>query len=157
MAVLHAEPKKLMSFGTLISSGDQILTELDISAFRGKGRFELDGESFTIEPEGFFRTNAVLHKGSSVIARATQPSFFRRRFEISSAGHRLVLESEGFMGREYVLLLGSQEIGRIQREGFTGRKLHLEFPDDMPSFLQVFVAFLVLSQVRREAAAASGS
>jgi hypothetical protein len=69
----------------------------------------------------------------------------------------LVLESRSWTGREYVLLLGSQEVGRIQREGFSGRKLLLEFPDDMPLFLQLFLVYVVASQARRErAAAASG-
>jgi hypothetical protein len=54
-------------------------------------------------------------------------------------------------------LLGSQEVGGIRREGFTGRRLLLEFPDDVPLFLQVFLAYVVASQARRErAAAASG-
>lgn len=160
MTVLRAEPLGWASFGVRnlsILSGDEELTQLKISPFKGKGSFDLNGEAFTIEPEGFFRSNAVMKKGNSVIARARKSSILRRRFEISSAGHQLVLESRSWTGREYVLLLGSQEVGRIQREGFSGRKLLLEFPDDMPLFLQLFLVYVVASQARRErAAAASG-
>lgn len=155
MAVLYAEPLGWTSFGVRILSGDEELTQLMVSAFKRKGSFELDGEAFTIEPEGFFRSNAVLKKGSSTLAKVTKPSFLRRRFEISSAGHRLVLESRGWTGREYVLLLGSQEVGRVKREGLSGRKLLLEFPDDVPMFLQVLLAYVVVSQAKREAAAAA--
>jgi len=160
VAVLRAEPLGWASFGIRnlsILSGDEELTQLKISAFKRKGSFDLDGEAFTIEPVGFLRVNAVLKQGAAVIARVRKTSILRRRFEISSAGHRLVLESRSWTGREYVLLLGSQEVGGIQREGFTGRKLLLEFPDDVPRFLQVFLAYVVASQARRErAAAASG-
>ncbi len=155
MAVLRADPLGWASFGVRILSADQELTQLKISAFKGRGSFDLNGEAFTIEPEGFFRSNAVLKQGSSVIARARKSSILRRRFEISSAGHRLVLESRGWIGREYVLLLGGREVGRIKREGFSGRKLLLEFPDDAPLFLQVFRAYVVASQAKREAAAAA--
>jgi hypothetical protein len=158
VAVLHAEPLGWHSSGVRILSGSEELTRLAISAFRRKGSFDLDGETFAIEPEGFFRSNAVLKKGSSVIARVQKPSLLRRRFEISSAGHRLVLESRGWTGREYGLLLGSSEVGLIKREGFGGKKLTLEFPDDVPMFLQVFLAYVVVSQAKRErAAAAAGS
>jgi hypothetical protein len=155
VAILHAEPLGWASFGVRILSGDEELTQLMISTFKGKGSFDLDGEAFTVEPEGFFRSNAVLKKGSSTIAKVRKPSILRRRFEISSAGHRLVLESRGWAGREYVLLLGSQEVGRVKREGFVGRKILLEFPDDVPLFLQVLLAYVVVSQAKREAAAAA--
>ena len=155
MAVLHAEPLGWASSGVRILSGGQELTQLTISAFKGKGSFDLNGEAFAIQPEGFFRSNAVLKKGGSTLARVRKPSILRRRFEISSAGHRLVLESRGWRGREYVLLLGSQEVGSVKREGLTGRKLLLEFPDDVPHFLQVLVAYVVVSQAKREAAAAT--
>lgn len=122
---------------------------------RVRGGFDLGGETFTVEPEGFFRSHAILKKGGSTLARVRKPSLLRRRFEISSAGHRLVLENRGWRGREYVLLLGTQEVGRVKREGFSGRKLLLEFPDDVPDFLQVLLAYVVVSQAKREAAAAA--
>ena len=131
--------------------------EGDVVVFAKYGGVEikLDGDEFTIEPMGFFRNGAELRKGGSVIGRAEKPSFFRRKFQVSSAGHRLVLESRGWRGRKYVLLLGKQEVGWIEREGLTGKKMELDFPDDMPLFLQVFLAYLVARQAKREAAAAA--
>ena len=157
MAVLFAEPLSWASFGARILDGETELTELRITAFRGKGSFELEGEEFVIQPEGFFQSRAILKKGNSVIARVEKPSILRRRFEISSAGHHLRLESKGFMGREYTLFLGSQEVGTVKREGFVGKKLRLDFPDEVPLVVQVLIAYVVLTQARREAAAAAGS
>ena len=157
MAVLQAEPTSWASFGARILDGERQLTELRITAFKGRGSFELDGDLFEIQPHGFIGSNATLKKGGSVIARVTKPSFLKRRFEISSAGHHLRLESTGWLGKDYLLYLGSQEVGRIRREGFTGRKLRLEFPDEVPVFVQVLLAYVVLSQAKREAAAAAGS
>ena len=155
MAVLHAKPRGWASFGASILAGEEEVTDLEISTFKGRGRFHLEGEEFTVDPEGFFRSNAILKRGSMVMARARKTSLFRRRFEISSAGHRLVLEGRGWTGREYALLLGAQEVGKIRREGLAGRTLLLDFPDEVPLFLQIFLAFIVLSQAKREAAAAA--
>lgn len=157
MALLYAEPLKWYSSGVRISTSDQDLTALEITAFRSRGSFQLEGEGFTVEPEGFFQTAAVLKKGAAILARAQKPSIFRRRFEITSAGHRMVLECRRWTGRDYVLLLGSREVGRIQRVGFAGRRLRMEFPDDVPLFILVFLTYLVAVQARREAAAAAGS
>jgi hypothetical protein len=155
VAILRAEPLGWAFLGIRVLSGEEELTRLQISAFRTKGSFQLDGDAFTIEPMGFFKSDAVLKKGSSIIAKSRKGAALRRRFEISSAGHHLTLESRSWAGREYVLLLGKNEVGQVKREGFAGRKMHLEFPDDMPVFLQVFLAYIVISQARREAAAAA--
>jgi hypothetical protein len=69
---------------------------------------------------------------------------------------RLRLESQKWTGREYKLLLGNQEVGSVKREGFAGRRVMMDFPDDVPVVLQVFLAFIVISQARREAAASGG-
>jgi hypothetical protein len=156
VAVLHAEPLGLFSFGTRIRAGDQEVAQLKISFFRSSASFTLEGEVFDIEPMGFFGSNVVLKKGSSAIARVTKPNFLRRRFEVASAGHRFVLESLSWTGREYRLLLGTQPIGKIKREGFAGRRMALDFPEEVPLFLQVLLAYVVLAQAKRERAARSG-
>jgi hypothetical protein len=155
VAVLHAEPLGAISSGYRILSAGEEITQLQISLFRGKGSFTLQEGEFTVEPLGFFRSDAVLKKGSSVIAKSKKSGALRRRFDISSAGHRLALESQKWTGREYQLLLGNRSVGTVKREGFAGRRVIMDFPDDVPIVLQVFLAFIVISQARREAAAAS--
>jgi hypothetical protein len=157
VATLRAEPLSWLSFGVRILSGEEEITQLSISAFRTKGSFVLDGDEFTVDPSGFFGSDATLRKGASIIAKAKKAGAFKRTWEISSAGHRLKLESRSLTGKEYALLLGAHEVGRVKREGFTGRRTMMEFPDDVPVFLQVFLAYIVISQARREAAAAAGS
>jgi hypothetical protein len=157
--MLRTEPKGWGSWSARIygedGPGDALLTELRISLLRNRGRFVLEGEEFTIEPEGFLGSGALLKKGSTVIARARKASIFRRRFHITSAGHGLELVSRSPWGREYALLLGRQEVGSVRRAGFGGRKMTLDFPEEVPQFLQIFLAYLVLCQAKREAAAAS--
>jgi hypothetical protein len=132
------------------------LTQLKITAFKSRGTFTLEGDDFTIEPKGFFQSSAVLKKGTTIVAKAEKPSFLKRRFEITSAGHRLVLESQGWMGKHYNLLLGARKVGAIQRLGFAGRRYELDFPEDVPLVLQVFLTYLVAAQAKRENAAAAG-
>lgn len=157
MAVLRSEPLGWAGSGARIFSGDSEITELKITAFKSRGSFSLDGENYEVEPKGFFQTSAELKKGSTVIARVVKPSVFKRRFEISSAGHKIVLESRGWRARKYVLLLGSQEVGSIRKEGMSSRRLHLEFPDEVPQVIQILLAYLVITQAKREAAAAAGA
>lgn len=156
MAILKAEPTGWASWNALITSEDGPITELRISAWKGRGSFQLDGQDFTIEPIGFWLHNAVLQRGGTVIARAQKPALMRRFWVISSAGHRLEMESTSWTGREYVLRLADREVGRITREGMTGRKISLDFPNEVPEVIQVFLTYICLSQAKREAAAASG-
>ncbi|MFC1574881.1 hypothetical protein ACFL3Z_02255 [Gemmatimonadota bacterium] len=155
MAVLVAETTGWGSWTSRITQDGEDLTELRISTFRTKGSFELEGETYSVEPEGFWGHHAVLQKGATVIARAEKASLTRRRFNITSAGHQLKLESRSFSGREYVLLLGGQEVGWIRAEGLMKKRVTLEFPDEVPVFLQLFLTYLVLAQSKREAAAAA--
>lgn len=156
MPVLRAEPLSWASSGVRILCGEEELTQLHVTPFRAKGSFELDGESYAIEPKGFFGSDAVLKRGSTVVARVKKEGALRRRFAITSAGHRLILVSSTWSGREYTLLVGNQETGRVKREGFAGRRMILDFPDEVPVVLQVFLTYVVAAQTRREAAAAAG-
>lgn len=155
MAILNAEPTGWASWNARITADGQELTLLSLSLLRSRGTFQLDGEEYVIESTGVWRNTALLKKGSRIIARAEKPSFLHRKYEISSAGHHLRLDSRSWSGREYALLLGNQEVGRITRKGFVGRKMELEFPDQVPLVLQVLLVYLVLVQAKREAAAAS--
>ena len=155
---MEAEPTGWASWNTLIKSDGFPITELKVSAWKNRGSFQLDGLGFTIEPQGFWLQNAVLKRGGAVVARAEKPALLRRHFVVTSAGHRMELESRSWTGREYALLMGNQEVGTISREGMMGRKVTLRFPDDVPEVLQVFLAYIVLCQAKREAAAtAAGS
>ena len=155
MAILEAEPTGWASWNVLIKSDGAPITELKISAWKSRGSFQLDGQDFTIEPIGFWLQNAILQRGGTVIAKAEKPGLMRRRFVITSAGHRMEMESRSWTGREYALLMGHQEVGRITREGMLGRRTSLQFPDEVPEVIQVFLTYIVLCQAKREAAAAA--
>jgi hypothetical protein len=158
VAVLEAEPTGWASWNALIKSNGAPVTELSISAWKSRGSFSLNGQEFTIEPRGFWLHNAVLQRGGTIIAKAEKPALMRRHWVLSSAGHRLDLESRSWTGRDYVLSLGGREVGSIKRQGITGRKISLQFPDEVPEVLQIFLTYIVLCQAKREAsAAAAGS
>ena len=158
MAILEAEPSGWVSRNAVIRWGGTEITTLKITPWKSRGSFTLDGEDFAIEPQGFWLINANLKKGNTVIARARKPSLWRRAFKITSAGASMTLESLSWRGREYVLLMGEQEVGRVTREGMTGRKIRMAFPDEVPLVLQIFLAYLVICQAKRESdAAAAGS
>ena len=155
MPTLEVEPTGWASWNALITSRGQPLTELTISTWKSRGAFELEGQAFTIEPQGFWHHNAELRRGSTIIAKAERKSALRRSWVLTSAGHGLTLETLSWRGREFVLLLGNQETGRVTRKGMTGRRLSLTFPEDVPEVLQIFLTYIVLCQAKREMAAAS--
>lgn len=158
MATLEAEPAGWTSWNARITSDGEEITELAVSVWRSQGSFRLDGLDYTVEPKGFWLTHAVLRVGPTIIARAERLAPLGRSWIIHAAGRRLVLESRTWTGREFGLRVGEKEIGKVTREGVTGRRMRLEFPDDLPVALQVFLAYLVLVQIKREAATvAAGS
>ena len=135
MSALHVTPTRAFPwFWTfrVQEEGGEMAT-LHLSLFRSRGAFQVEGESFAAEPEGFFGRAVTLRKGGTVIARAEMASFFRRTFGVTSAGHRLSVESRSWLGREYEVLLGGEPVGSIHAQGFLGRKLTLELPERMPS------------------------
>ncbi len=156
MALLRTEPRRWGSWSAVILSGEEKITELTISLFRSRGSFELAGERYSVDPQGFWGQRSVLRKGATTLARAEKPSFLRRSFSIRSAGYRLKLESRSWSGRNYALVVAGRDVGFIRKAGFGRRRLELEFPDEVPTFLQVYLAYLVLCQAKKEAAAASG-
>ena len=158
MAVLIAEPTGWASWNARITVGDSELTVLSVSFWKSRGTFKLDGQEYVVEPRGFWQSSVDLKRGSTIIARVEKPSFLRRRFEISSAGHHMTLACRSWRGREYALVVGGKEVGSVTRKGLVGRKIRLDFPDEVPVVLQILLAYLVLVQAKREAAAAaSGS
>lgn len=158
MAVLRTESLGWASSGVRVLSGDDEVTQLKVSFLKGNGSFEVDGDTFTIDSHGIMRSDAVMKKGASVIAKVKHKGFPRGRFEISSAGHKLVMKSHGWMGKRYSVGLMDQEVGQVQRAGFLGTKITLDFPDEVPVFLQVLIIYIALAHARRQgAAAAAGS
>jgi len=156
VATLQAEPLSWMRYHYSIRRNDEEITRLRITLFRNRGDFDLDGERFLLNPRGLLGREVEMIRGGSVMARASRPSLLWRRFDVSSAGHHLALESRSWTGRKYVLLLGNQEVGQVTREGWMGKKMEVDFPDDVPVALQVLLVYLVACQAKREAAAASG-
>ena len=67
-----------------------------------------------------------------------------------------ILGSHGMQAHRYSEMLGLIERGELRPDRLVGRKLSLEFPDEVPVFLQILIAYVVISQVRREGAAAAG-
>lgn len=158
MAVLIAEPTGWTSWNARITADDRELTVLSVSFWKSRGTFRLEGEEYLIEPRGFWQTSVDMKRGATVIARVEKPSFLRRNFLITSAGHRMELRCRSWWGREYALVVEGREVGSVTRKGLTGRKVRLEFPEKVPTVLQILLAYLVLVQAKREAAAAaSGS
>jgi hypothetical protein len=92
-----------------------------------------------------------------VWARATKESAFVRRFVVRTAERELILEPAALFARSFRLVENAMIVGYVLPDHFFTRACTLEFPDDLPAPVQVFLFWLVALMWRRAARAAASS
>lgn len=154
--MLQAAPKGMFSNDYVMTSHDGRLAEIDVSNWRERAEFVVDGRTYRLAREG--RAGAFqLLDGDTVVARAEKPSAFSSQFNLYSGNETLVLRKLSMWSRGFGLYHGDREIGRIAPTGAFSRKAAVQLPEEWPLPVQVFVFWLVLVIWRREAAAAAAT
>ena len=148
--MLRAIPKGIFSWGFDVHEEGRAIAAVDVSWMRERGELLVKGESCSMYREGLLGDFVLEWKGG-VVARATKPSAFHRRFVVRYEGRELELGAKSVFGRTFVLLDGGAEIGRIAPEGIFTRKARIDLPDDVPLPVQVFMFWLVVILWRRSA------
>jgi hypothetical protein len=150
--MIEATPRHFFSNDFVLRSRDGIVASIDVSSWRERAEFELDGVPYRLYREGFASGAFVLDRAGLVVARATKPSAFRSRFEIEIQGQRFTLQKASIFSRRFVILQGDGEIGAIRPAGGFTRRTVLELPPSWSLAQQLFVFWLALVIWNRERA-----
>lgn len=155
--MLYAEPVGLLSRRYRVRSGDEVLTELRLAAFRDAAMFTLDGKAYTMRRERPMSGAFVLATASGPVAGARKPSALRNRFEVDHPAGSLLIESVSAWKPIYRVGDGGGQVGWIRRRAWYSRVVEADLPDDLPLAVRVFVLWLVLVLLHRSDAAAISS
>lgn len=152
--MIEAVSKHVFSNDYVLRGAGGSVAELDVSAWRERAEFGLDGASYRMYRDGMFGP-FVLERDSTVIARARKPSAFRDRFEIELPDRTCVLRRTSLGGRRFGIFVGDDAVGEMAQVGLFGRRIRLSLPPEWPEAVHIYVFWLALVIWNREAAAAA--
>lgn len=155
--MLEAVPKSFFSSNFDLRSSGQSLAVLDVSLWRERAEFVLDGIPHRLYREGMLSGDFVLERAGSVIARAVKPSAFRARFEVNLSGRPFTLQRLSIFSRRFGIFSGDQQVGLIRPAAFFTQRAVLELPSDWPAAIQLYVFWLTLLIWKRDRRAAAAS
>lgn len=151
--MLEAIPRGIFSNDFQLRHRGRVVAELDVSTWREKAEVEIEGVRYRLYREGLLSGAFVLERDGQVLAQAVKPSAFRSQFEVETVGRRFSVRKIS-MWSLFGVFEGDSQIGSISQARWFTRRMHVDLPADWPIALQVFVFWLALLIVRREAAAA---
>jgi hypothetical protein len=154
--MIEAVPKHIFSNDYVLRGTDGRVAELDVSSWRERAEFVLDGVSYRLYRDGIVGP-FVMERDGAVIARARKPSTVRNRFEVELPDRTCELRKTSLSGRRFGVFEGDRAAGEMAQAGFLGRRIRLSLPADWPAAIHIFLFWLALVIWNREAAvAASG-
>ena len=152
--MIEAVPKGFFRQDFILHSDDGGLVELDVSSWRERAEFELDGIPFKLYREGM-RGDFVLERAGTVIARATKTSAFFKIFKLDINGHALTLRKISAWRRGFGVYENDQLVGSIMPVTWFSQRSIVEMPADWNLALQLFLFWIVLLMWKRAAKAAA--
>ena len=155
--MLKAIPKRWFSWDFTVMEGSQPVADIDVSWWREKGLLTVHGIDYMVYREGLMSGAFILELDGTVLARAEKPSAFHRAFLIEHAGKQYTLRAKSAFRRAFLLLDGSREIGSLSPEGIFTRRATVEFPEELPLPVKVFIMWLAVILWKRDSDSAAGA
>ncbi|HEV3050828.1 MAG TPA: hypothetical protein VGX50_10985 [Longimicrobium sp.] len=153
--MIVAVPRKWFSGDYLLQQAHGTVADLDVSAWREQGEFDVAGGRYRVYREGMASGAFVLEKSGQTLARAVKPSAFKARFEIQAGGRAFTMHRPRWWRSDFALLEGQTQVGSVRRARAFTRRTIVDLPHDLPLAAQVFVFWLALIIWNREQSAAS--
>jgi hypothetical protein len=150
MTPIQARPKHLFSWGFDLYLEGELLAGFDMTWLREGGCFTYGERQYLLSREGFWSGDFLLVTDQEVLARAAKSAFVRR-FVVRTAERELVLEPASPFTRTFHLVENGLIVGYVVPNHLFTRACTLEFPDDLPVPVQVFLFWLVALMWRRAA------
>lgn len=153
--MLRATPKSWFSSGLTVADGRQHVADIDISWWREKGAFTVEGARYEAYRESLLNGAFLLSSGQATLARAEKPSAFRRTLFIESQGRQYTLRAKSAFHRQLLLEEGARGIGSLSPGGALSRRVDADLPETLPVPLALFILWLTAITWRRDAHAHS--
>jgi hypothetical protein len=155
--MLRAIPKSWCSADYKVLENDTVIAVVSLSLFREAGELTVAGSSYPVYREGLLSGSFVLESGGSILARADKPSAFYRSFQVKHGEKEYALGAESAGFRKFVLSEGGKQIGSIYPVHPLTRRSVIDFPEDIPLVVRVFMFWLVMILWKRASDAAAAS
>lgn len=130
---------------------------VDLSWWRETGGLTIKGSTYRVYREGLMSGSFILESDGSVLARAEKPSAFYRSYLVEHGGKKFTLEAESAFFRKFILSEGGQRIGSVYPEHAFTRKAVIDFPEEIPLAVRIFMFWLVMVLWKRDSDAAGAS
>ena len=155
--MLSAQPRKWYSWDFTVQDAEgRHVADVDLSAWRERGKVMLAGTEYRVRPEGLCGP-FVLEDDVSVRARARKTSLLGCEFEIEFEGDHYSLRKRSIWSGAMVLRQGAEELGTIRPTAWYRRGARIELAERLSPVLKAFAVWLALLLWKRDAAAASGA
>jgi hypothetical protein len=153
--MLEAIPKNIFSTRFQFQQQNQLLGELNNSAWREKARVELKDGTYLLYREGYYSGEFLMEHEGKLVARASKPSALRNTFEVGLSGRLLVLRQLSIWNRRFGLFDGDKQVGSIYPLSLFSRHTNIDLPAEWPLPVRVFLFWLVFIIWKRQSQAAA--
>lgn len=148
MSELEAWPKHPFSWSFHVAVDGDVVTTLDVTWLQSGGAFDLDGKHYDlVRAPNFGDFQLVGPMG--VEASAAKPSALVRRYAVEYGRRRWTLEAAHPITRRFRLIEDGAVIGEVVPNSLISHRCRMNWPDEVPRQVQVFLLWLVVLQWRR--------
>jgi hypothetical protein len=127
-----------------VLEGSRTLGEIVLHFWPEEGSLIVDGVSYNLYREKPQPCGFILEGRRGAIARAEQPSIFRREFVIRHDGREYTLRPKSAFGRKFILLERGRQVGSITPKSLFTRKAEADLPGELPPRIRLFILWLPL-------------
>ena len=152
---MHATPKTWFSNDWIVTLDDAQQVLLDLSVWRERATFVVNGTSYTLRKGVPFSGQFTLLRDQEVLASAHKTSVLSNRFEIQIGSDSFVLRKPSILQRRFELTRDEALIGAIVPDRILFRRCSLTLPPEWPSPIGIFVFWLAVVIWNREQSAAN--
>lgn len=152
----HCFPRSIPLFGRLASWNFSIYeNDVEVAGLEAppslcrRWRLRIAFNSYDLYRQGWFSGLFLLEDNRTILARASRPSLFHRRYEIVHNHRTFRLTAQSSLTRAYSVFDGTSEIGSICPDHGVTRRATIDLPNDIVLPVKVFLFWLVVLRWRR--------
>ena len=154
--MLSAIPISWCSWSYQIEDLSQAVATIDMAWIRERADVRIGDAEYKLGRYAFVGGTFELSHEGELLAKATKRALVRS-FDIEAGDRRFTLSAISLFGRAMGLYENGEPIGEMAPTGIWTRRARVDFPDDIPLDVRVFLIWLVLILWRRAASSAAAA